>query len=69
MVVSFKVDDYLISDIEKFSKSRSDFIREAILYYLNYKKSQEKLLKAIEKTKEFDLQENLELDGTLSDGI
>jgi metal-responsive CopG/Arc/MetJ family transcriptional regulator len=73
MLVSVRLDDDLISNMKKISPqvNRSDFIREAILYYLNYKKLQdrENILKAVEKTKEFDLKENLELNGTLSDGI
>ncbi len=72
MLVSVRLDDTLISDIEKISNNtRSSFIREAISFYLNYKKLHDKakLLKAIAKTKKFDLKENKELNGTLSDGI
>jgi len=72
MLVSVRIDDNLVSDIEKISKNnRSSFIREAVNFYINYKKERDKskLLRAIAKTKNFDLKENLKLDGTLSDGL
>jgi len=55
----------------KLHKKKSDVIREAIAFYaLNIDKSKtDRVLSAVEKTKEADKRINAEMEGTLSDGI
>ena len=75
MTATVRLDDELEATLNKLSihlhKKKSDIIREAISFYAknieNSKKN--RLLNAVEKTKNADGSEYIALEGTLSDGI
>lgn len=56
---------------QSLHKKKSDIIRDAIYYYAeNIQNSQKsRILNAVAKTKDADKSENIEFEGTLSDGL
>jgi len=75
MIATVRLDDRLEATLNKLSinlhKKKSDIIREAITFYAknieNSKKN--RILNAVEKTKNADKLEYSLMEGTLSDGI
>ncbi|MDD3775839.1 MAG: ribbon-helix-helix protein, CopG family [Sulfurovaceae bacterium] len=75
MVATVRLDDVLEDKLNALAhslhKKKSDVIREAIEYYAKSieKSKKSRILKAVEKTKNADKDEYINLEGTLSDGL
>ena len=75
MITTVRLDDTLEKTLEtlssKLHKKKSDVIREAIAFYANNlnKTKTNRLLAAVEKTKNADKRIYEEMEGTLNDGI
>ncbi|RXK12302.1 CopG family transcriptional regulator [Halarcobacter mediterraneus] len=75
MTATVRLDDSLEKKLNNLSKTlnkkKSDVIREAIEFYSNSIQDNKKsrIKNAVEKTKEIDKKEYLNLEGTISDTI
>lgn len=75
MVATVRLDATLEKRLEtlanKLHKKKSDIIREAITFYANNidHTKKNRLLDAVQKTKNSDLSIYKEMEGTLNDGI
>ena len=75
MVATVRLDETLEKTLEnlatKLHRKKSDIIREAITFYANSINTtkQNRLLNAVEKTKNADSSIYKEMEGTLNDGI
>lgn len=75
MTATVRLDDVLENKLNNLAnalhKKKSDVIREAIEYYaVSFEKSKKnRILKAVEKTKNADKDEYKNFEGTLSDGL
>jgi len=75
MTATVRLDEKLEETLENLSnslhKKKSDVIREAIAFYANSinKHKKNRLMLAVEKTKDADKHIYDEMEGTLNDGI
>ncbi len=75
MVTTVRLDEELEKTLmqltQSLQKKKSDVIRDAIKFYAKnvHENQKSRIVKAIEKTKEIDKKEFLEMEGTLDDGL
>jgi len=75
MVATVRLDDVHENKLEKVAallhKKKSDVLRDALDYYADYVLNAKKrrILKAVEKVKEADTLESIEMESTLNDGL